>query len=324
MVRYRYDGWGNHVVLSPDGSKNESDTFIGNINPFRYRGYYYDVETGLYYLKTRYYDPEVGRFITIDDISYLAPDTINGLNLYAYCGNNPVMNVDPNGTWSWKGFWNIVGAIGAIIAVTAGVVLTAGAFAFVAGGFAVVAGVTTATALATIVQGVVVGAAIGGLLAGGLELGSQLILVGAENLDITAIAIESFSGAMFGAIGGALGGVASSAMRTVLRLGNVVVGGLRAGLHAYNNGSRGRELFFQIAVSSAISLGFALGGKGGGAGFGRAILMGGLSTFGRAFSRYFTQRYWPYLKEILTKAIQGGWDMLRYYWENPGALWGLN
>ena len=100
MVRYRYDGWGNHKVMNPDGSKNESDTFIGNINPFRYRGYYYDVETGLYYLKTRYYDPETGRFITIDDVSYLAPDTINGLNLYAYCGNNPVMNVDPDGNSS--------------------------------------------------------------------------------------------------------------------------------------------------------------------------------------------------------------------------------
>ena len=57
------------------------------------------METGLYYLKTRYYDPETGRFITIDDVSYLAPDTINGLNLYAYCGNNPVMNVDPEGTF---------------------------------------------------------------------------------------------------------------------------------------------------------------------------------------------------------------------------------
>ena len=99
VVRYKYDAWGNHVVLNPDGSENESSTFIGNINPFRYRGYYYDVETGLYYLKTRYYDPETGRFITIDDVSYLAPDTINGLNLYAYCGNNPVMNVDPEGTF---------------------------------------------------------------------------------------------------------------------------------------------------------------------------------------------------------------------------------
>ena len=71
---------------------------VGILNPFRYRSYYYDTETGLYFLQTRYYDPETGRFITIDDISYLAPDTINGLNLYAYCGNNPVMNVDPKGT----------------------------------------------------------------------------------------------------------------------------------------------------------------------------------------------------------------------------------
>ena len=70
---------------------------IASLNPYRYRGYYYDTETGLYYLKSRYYDPETGRFITIDDISYLAPDTINGLNLYAYCGNNPVRFIDPYG-----------------------------------------------------------------------------------------------------------------------------------------------------------------------------------------------------------------------------------
>ena len=94
MIRYRYDGWGNHKVMNPDGSENNGSTFVGNVNPFRYRGYYYDAETGLYYLKTRYYDPETGRFITIDDVSYLAPDTINGLNLYAYCGNNPIKYVD--------------------------------------------------------------------------------------------------------------------------------------------------------------------------------------------------------------------------------------
>ncbi|HIR22194.1 MAG TPA: hypothetical protein IAB32_00210 [Candidatus Scatosoma pullicola] len=99
MVRYKYDAWGNHVVLNPNGSENKSSTFIGNINPFRYRGYYYDTETKLYYLKTRYYDPKIGRFITIDDISYLAPDTINGLNLYAYCGNNPILYVDYNGNF---------------------------------------------------------------------------------------------------------------------------------------------------------------------------------------------------------------------------------
>ncbi len=67
------------------------------MNPFRYRGYYYDTETELYYLQTRYYDPELGRFISQDSIEYAAPETINGLNLYAYCANNPVMNIDPTG-----------------------------------------------------------------------------------------------------------------------------------------------------------------------------------------------------------------------------------
>ncbi len=90
---------------------------IATKNPIRYRGYYYDVETGLYYLKTRYYDPETGRFITIDDISYLAPDTINGLNLYAYCGNNPVMRVDLSGC-SWDGFFDFLRTAGKALIAT--------------------------------------------------------------------------------------------------------------------------------------------------------------------------------------------------------------
>ncbi len=105
-AQYVYDAWGNHKVLNPDGTQNTSSTFIGNVNPIRYRGYYYDADFGLYYLQTRYYDPETGRFISQDDYSYLAPETINGLNLYAYCNNNPVMNVDPTGT-NWIGeLWN--------------------------------------------------------------------------------------------------------------------------------------------------------------------------------------------------------------------------
>ncbi len=95
VVEYTYDAWGNHIVTPTDEAYSE----LSQLNPFRYRGYYYDTETKLYYLKTRYYDPEVGRFITIDDLSYLDPDTINGLNLYAYCGDNPVMAVDPSGRW---------------------------------------------------------------------------------------------------------------------------------------------------------------------------------------------------------------------------------
>jgi RHS repeat-associated protein len=102
VARYTYDAWGNHVV------NNLTEDNIGNINPFRYRGYYYDKETQLYYLNARYYDPEVGRFISQDNISYLAPETINGLNLYAYCGNNPVMLSDSSGCSPWYS-WLISG-----------------------------------------------------------------------------------------------------------------------------------------------------------------------------------------------------------------------
>ena len=92
------------------------------MNPFRYRGYYYDTETGLYYLQTRYYDPVVCRFISRDSIEYADPETINGLNLYVYCSNNPVMNVDPTGNAWWH--WLIGGlvVVGLVVAtcVTAG------------------------------------------------------------------------------------------------------------------------------------------------------------------------------------------------------------
>ena len=94
--QYAYDAWGNCAILQDTNG-------IATLNPFRYRGYYFDQENDLYYLQSRYYDPETCRFVNADDISYLDPETIGGLNLYAYCGNNPVMSVDPEGTawWNW-------------------------------------------------------------------------------------------------------------------------------------------------------------------------------------------------------------------------------
>lgn len=88
LGEYKYDAWGN--ILSQGGSN------ILTINPFRYRGYYYDEETGLYYLNSRYYDPETGRFISPDDVGVLDETftQLNGLNLYAYCYNNPVGYTD--------------------------------------------------------------------------------------------------------------------------------------------------------------------------------------------------------------------------------------
>ncbi len=89
--------------------------YIALKNPFRYRSYYYDFETGLYYLNSRYYDPEISRFINIDDITVLDITNIalNGINLYVYCLNNPVNEVDENGYFIW--FFLTVIIIGALI-----------------------------------------------------------------------------------------------------------------------------------------------------------------------------------------------------------------
>ena len=91
VAEYVYDAWGNCTVTTNVNG-------YGTRNPFRYRGYYFDTDLNLYYLLSRYYDPKTGRFINADSLDYLDPKTINGLNLYAYCRNNPIMYVDPYGT----------------------------------------------------------------------------------------------------------------------------------------------------------------------------------------------------------------------------------
>ena len=132
VVQYWYDAWGNHKVVDANGNKITSSTHIGNLNPFRYRGYYYDVETGLYFLQTRYYDPVVGRFLNRDSVNYADPSSIHGLNLYAYCLNNPVEYVDPtgHGWWDWLlGAGMIIGTVlfmGAIVASAGAVGALAG------------------------------------------------------------------------------------------------------------------------------------------------------------------------------------------------------
>ena len=90
VVNYTYDSWGK--LLSITGSLKDT---VGVQNPFRYRGYYYDNETGMYYLKNRYYDPDLRRFISADKY-VIGTDRILP-NMYMYCGNNPVNNYDENG-----------------------------------------------------------------------------------------------------------------------------------------------------------------------------------------------------------------------------------
>ena len=106
VVQYKDGAWGNHFVLDCEGNEITDTEHIGHRNPFRYRGYYYDTTSGFYYLKSRFYDPETGRFLSPDSVEHLDHETIGGLNLYAYCNNNPVMYSDPEGH-SWDDFLNI-------------------------------------------------------------------------------------------------------------------------------------------------------------------------------------------------------------------------
>ena len=97
VVSYTYDSWGK--LVSIDGSLKDT---VGLQNPYRYRGYRYDTETGLYYLQSRYYNPDMGRYINADDVEFLgASGTSLSYNLFAYCENNPVNNSDPSGYISW-------------------------------------------------------------------------------------------------------------------------------------------------------------------------------------------------------------------------------
>ena len=150
VVEYTCDSWGK--LLSTTGSLAET---FGAEQPFRYRGYVYDEETGWYYLQSRYYNPELGRFISAD--VYLSTGQgVIGHNSYAYCGNNPIVRQDPSGYDWWH--WLIAGAVVAAAAVA--VVVTAGGAAAAIGAVAAVAsGVSAATTASTVAAGVFIGSA---------------------------------------------------------------------------------------------------------------------------------------------------------------------
>ena len=119
VVKYKYDAYGNRISIT-----DTSGCDLGNINPFRYKGYYYDDDAQMYYCKSRFYVPSWHRWLNSDSISYLEPKNITSLNLFTYCNNNPVMYVDENGK-----FPGLITAmlIGAVIGAFVGVVGQAGA-----------------------------------------------------------------------------------------------------------------------------------------------------------------------------------------------------
>ena len=104
VASYDYDAWGNCTIVS-----DTSSTGIATLNPFRYRGYYYDTDLGLYYLQSRYYDAEIGRFINADTTGLLAVSSgeITDKNLFSYCDNNPVARKDGTGD-VWETVFDLV------------------------------------------------------------------------------------------------------------------------------------------------------------------------------------------------------------------------
>ena len=131
---YDYDAWGNCTVY------DSSDAAIGDLNPLRYRGYYYDAETGFYYLQSRYYDPAICRFINADTFATTDANGFLSANMFAYCENNPIGNSDPDGYFAaaltgggylsgilvagGANFWNPAGWI--VVGITVAVAVGAG------------------------------------------------------------------------------------------------------------------------------------------------------------------------------------------------------
>ena len=201
VASYTYNAWGECTTT------NHTSAYIGNINPFRYRGYYYDTETGFYYLNARYYDPQIKRFINADSIDIITatPDALTDKNLYAYCDNNPIMRGDNGGE-----FWHIlagaaigavIGAVGSIIsdvisgetdfkkiAINAGVSAAFGAV----GGALTAIGMPTAASIAT------------GAIMGGLEDTTKQLLTKNpdEDLDVGSIITSTIAGGIAGAFTG--------------------------------------------------------------------------------------------------------------------------
>ena len=153
--------------------------------------------------------------------------------------NNPIMYADPSGHMpEWlQDTLKVIGAVGIVVGVTALTVLTAGVAAYALGASAAMIGAVTT------------GAAIGGLVAGGLEIGAQIYENGIDGMNLGAIAIESFAGSAYGAISGVASTTTSAALRLGMRGARVALGGLSTALHGINNGDSFGTIMLNVGVS---------------------------------------------------------------------------
>lgn len=131
VATYEYDPWGKLLaVKDADGNAITSSGHAAIKNPLRYRGYYYDIDSGFYYLQSRYYDPQIGRFISVDGYVSTGQGLL-GCNMFAYCSNNPITKSDSSGEFwltaticgiaVWKICAVIVAAVGAAMITNAAI-----------------------------------------------------------------------------------------------------------------------------------------------------------------------------------------------------------
>ena len=179
--RYDYDPFG----VCTEYTQN---TFV-KLNPFRYRGYFCDTVTGMYLLKTRYYDPVTAQFLSLDHPDYLDPDTHGGIDLYGYCNNNPISYVDPDGSI----------AISAILLAMLGGAIWGGVSSGIQ---AANNGLSVGKTILAILGGAIMGAAVSGAFALGGAAATGLTIAGnvVKISGATLFAIASYSTAVAGII----------------------------------------------------------------------------------------------------------------------------
>ncbi|MBQ2999593.1 MAG: RHS repeat-associated core domain-containing protein [Clostridia bacterium] len=278
VAKYVYDAWGKIVSIT-DGNGNDvsnDPTHIANINPIRYRSYYYDRETNLYYLESRYYDPETGRFLNADNIKNLQSKTIQGANLYAYCLNNPVIYADEKGK-----ICNIL--IGAIVGAVVG--------AFISAASQIVDEMKeeeveeeseseeeknlfkTGEFWAKVVVAAGIGAVTGGFAASGVGLVGQVLLNSASGAGSSMIELaidgeknwENYvmrgaEGATIGAISGRIGGPGTASkhvtnsFKRVLKNGNFSYYFSQIKYQAYLDGKKAIPSIFKAALPSGTKI----------------------------------------------------------------------
>ena len=169
---YEYDLWGRPVSVKEATAGIDVNGILTK-TPFRYRGYYYDEETGFYYLNARYYDPQVRRFISADGLIVKPGCSTQGYNLYVYCSNNPINMTDESGCWpEWanKAITAAIIVAGAVV-IGAAVIASAGAAGMAVGVLATSLGASGAVASAAATVGSV----------GTVVAGSTIIACGASD-----------------------------------------------------------------------------------------------------------------------------------------------